>query len=209
MLKKINKLSAKDQVLNAMRKAIFNGDLKSGKEITQTEMADMFGVSRMPVREAFQELFNEGLINIQKNRRVIIVGLTKEDISDHYEIRAMLEGMAAKKACLYPGHFEKIKSIHAKLLSADKYDYVDLNQDFHHSIWEAANSSRLNNLLHSLRNGIQLQFPDFVQFQVEKSVDEHKNILSAIISQNEEAAFENMKNHILRSKEDFLRNIQL
>src|SRR5699024_7814048 len=101
-MEKIKRNSTKDQVLKALRNAVFKGDLKKDEEITQNEMADMLGVSRMPVREAFQELHKEGIIHIQGNRRVVVVGLTREDVADHYDIRAFLEGLAAQKACDHP-----------------------------------------------------------------------------------------------------------
>lgn len=204
---KINKLSAKEQVVIKLRKAIFNGHLKAGEEITQTEIAEMLGVSRMPVREAIQELVNEGLINIKENRRINIIGLTIDDISDHYEIRALLEALAAQKASLNPVFFDKLQRKHLELVSAKKKNYVTLNRDFHDLIWKAAESPRLYNLIVSLRNGLYLQFPDLVKSQRKLSINEHEMILNAIISQNKEAAFENMKNHILRSKEYFLKNI--
>lgn len=207
ILKKINKLSAKDQVVIELRKAIFNGQLKAGEEITQTKIADMLGVSRMPVREAIQELVNEGLININENRRINIVELTIEDISDHYEIRALLEGLAAQKASLNSDYYKLLQNKHNELKCAKKENYVTLNREFHDLIWKAADSPRLYNLIVSLRNGLYLQSPDLVKLQKEKSIKEHEMILYAIINQNKEAAFDNMKNHILRSKEDFLKNI--
>lgn len=98
-MKKIKKLSTTDQVLHSLRSSVYNGKLQKGQEITQEGIANLLGVSRMPVREAFQVLDREGLINIQSNRRVVVIGLRKEDIEVHYEIRAFLEGMAAERAC--------------------------------------------------------------------------------------------------------------
>ena len=208
-MEKIKRNSTKDQVLKALRNAVFKGDLKKDEEITQNEMADMLGVSRMPVREAFQELHKEGIIHIQGNRRVVVVGLTREDVADHYDIRAFLEGLAAQKACDHPFYFDQIEKGHQTIKESSKEEFVTLNESFHHTIWQAANSARLYYMLVNLWNGLQPQFPDFVQFQTTKSLSEHDYIVQAILNQNKKDAFESTRNHILRTKKDFLDTVNL
>ena len=206
-MKKIKKLSTTDQVLHSLRSSVYNGKLQKGQEITQEGIANLLGVSRMPVREAFQVLDREGLINIQSNRRVVVIGLRKEYIEVHYEIRAFLEGMAAERACDSPEHFDELQQIHNRIKHSEGNSYVELNEAFHSFIWKASKSARLFSLLSDLWNGLQPQFPDFVDFQVEKSIKEHEQIVQAIINQNKQAAREHAQNHVLRTKEDFLSNI--
>lgn len=206
-MEKIKRLSTKEQVLHSLRKSIFNVKLQEGQEITQEEIAHLLGVSRMPVREAFQVLDREGLIHIQSNRRVVVVGLKEEDIEDHYDIRAFLEGMAAEKACNHPEYFNELKEIHQQITFSNGEDYVELNEEFHRAIWTASKSPRLYSLLSDLWNGLQPQFPDFVSFQVGKSVGEHENILQAIIQQDKKAASEHARNHVMRTKNDFLDSV--
>lgn len=208
-MEKVKKQSAKEQVLSTLRTAVFKGDLKQGEEITQNEMADKLGVSRMPVREAFQILHHEGIIRIQDNRRVVVVGLTRDDAADHYDIRAHLEALAAKKACDASTYFDRLNEIHATMESSPKEDFVALNEMFHQVIWEAAGSARLYSMLTNLWNGLQPQFPEFVQFQNSKSLLEHEKIVQAITNQDKEAAFERLRDHILRTKQDFLDTINL
>ncbi|MEN1967801.1 GntR family transcriptional regulator [Lentibacillus sp. N15] len=208
-MEKIKRLSTKEQVLQSLRRSIFNGTLKHGQEITQEEIADLLGVSRMPVREAFQVLDREGLIHIQSNRRVVVIGLTKEDVEDHYDIRAFLEGMAAEKACDHPEFFDELKQIHQKINASDGANYVQLNEELHRLIWKASNSPRLYSLLSDLWNGLQPQFPDFVSFQTSKSAGEHEQLVKAILEQNKAAARNHASNHVLRTKKDFLTTIHL
>src|SRR5699024_6500590 len=110
-------------------------------------------------------------------RRVVVIGLTKEDVADHYDIRAYLEGMAAEKACDHPEYFDELKAAHNKINTSNKDNYVQLNEELHRLIWEAANSPRLYALLSDLWNGLQPQFPDFVHFQINKSVVEHEQLV--------------------------------
>lgn len=203
---KINKQSAGEQVTNTLRQAIYKGKLLAGEEITQIGIAEMLGVSRMPVREAFQHLADEGLITIQTNRRVIVSKITREDIVDHYEIRALLEGHAAKKAAINTDYHQKIKEIHLKSLAVDGITFVDLNEQFHKLIWEATNSDRLINLLTNLWNSTQSQMPILHPNRMKNSIDEHSKIMDAILKQNEKDAFQYMHNHILVSKDDFIQN---
>lgn len=208
-MEKIKKISAREQTLKAIRNAVFKGDLKAGEEITQNGIAEMLNVSRMPVREAFQELHKEGIIQIQNNRRVTVVGLTKADVEDHYEIRALLEGLASQKACDYPDSFDQIKQIHSEIKASSEENFVKLNEQFHFAIWEASNSKRLYYMLKNLWNGLQPQFPSFVQFQAQKSLNEHEEIVHYITKQDKTGAFNSTKNHVLRTKNDFLETVNL
>ncbi|QKY70161.1 GntR family transcriptional regulator [Lentibacillus sp. CBA3610] len=212
-MQKIKRVSAKEQVLSALRKSIFNGDLQPEQEIRQEEIANRLGVSRMPVREAFQILDREGIIKIHHNRRVTVIGLTEDDVRDHYTIRAFLEGMAAEKACDSPDYFAELEDIHHQVNQAaennDSNLYIQLNAAFHQAIWRASNSPRLYAILSDLWNGLQPQFPEFVSFQVGKALTEHEAILKAILNRDSKAAREHMEYHVNRSKSDFLDHFHL
>ena len=211
-MEKIKRISAKEQVLDAMRKAIFDGKFKKKEEITQAEVADMLGVSRMPVREAFQVLKREGLIHIDVNRRVTVNGFSVEDIYDHYQIRSLLEGLAAQKACDNPKFFEKLVDLHKEIVQAVKNQdavlYVQLNNDFHHTIWQAADSNQLISLLSDLWDGLQPRLPQFVPEQMERSIEEHELILQAISNQDKENSKRHMENHVMRSADHFIMHFE-
>lgn len=123
-MKKIKRVSAKDQVLSTIRKEIFNGNLHSGEEITQEQIANLLGVSRMPVREAFQVLDREGLIRIESTRRVTVIGLKTEEIYTHYEIRSLLEGLAASHAAANTAYHKQLEKIHQELYNRDRKSVV-------------------------------------------------------------------------------------
>ena len=86
------------QITAILRKALFSGEYKSGDELSLTETAERLGVSRTPVREAFQTLEAEGLIELRMNRGAIVKTIDEKYITDHYEMRILLESEAAKRA---------------------------------------------------------------------------------------------------------------
>jgi DNA-binding GntR family transcriptional regulator len=210
-MKQASLLPARDQVAEILRRAIFSGELQKGQELTQEKIAEELGTSRMPVREAFQILEREGILTIQK-RRAIVQGLTIEDIVDHLEIRAMLEGEAAARANLRGEDFEEIKlaqeNSEKAALSMDVFSYVSANESFHRAIWAASGSSRLENFLNYLWNGLPPYLPVLLPKQTQTSIAEHQHIVKAICNGTPNEAREAMVNHIKRSINDLIKHQQ-
>ncbi|MEK3646342.1 GntR family transcriptional regulator [Aeribacillus sp. FSL M8-0235] len=208
-MKQASLLPARDQVAEILRKAIFTGELQRGQELTQEKIAEELGTSRMPVREAFQILEREGILTIQK-RRAIVKGLTIEDIVDHLEIRAMLEGEAAARANLRGNGFEDLKlaleNSEKAALSMDMFSYVSANEAFHRAIWAASGSSRLENFLNYLWNGLPPHLPMLLPKQMKSSISEHQNIVTAICTGTPDEARAAMINHLKRSIDDLIKH---
>jgi len=80
-----------------MRRAIVVGELAPGVHLKEPSLAEMFGVSRLPVREAIAQLEREGLVRIEPRRGAYVVGVTAQDIHDIYECRLVLEVCAIKR----------------------------------------------------------------------------------------------------------------
>lgn len=87
----------RQQVETALREAIVDGKLKPGQRLTERELTDRIGVSRTLVREALRQLESEGLITVIANRGAVVRELTRVEVQDLYEIRAVLEGLAARR----------------------------------------------------------------------------------------------------------------
>ena len=81
-----------------LRKAIYSGEYKSGEELSLTRIAAQLGVSRTPVREAFQALAAEGLITLRMNKGAIVNRIDRKFIKDTFEMRILLEAEAAARA---------------------------------------------------------------------------------------------------------------
>lgn len=111
-------LPARVRITAILKKASFSGEYKSGDELSLTDIAAKLGVSRTPVREAFQALEAEGLIELRMNKGAIVKPIDEKYITDHYEMRILLESEAAARAAKN-GMPEADKLIE-KLLDAQK-----------------------------------------------------------------------------------------
>lgn len=88
----------RERVVEAIREAIVKGQLKPGERLTEEEMAERYQISRTPVREAFRELAAEGFIDIYPHRGAVVSSWDEKDVEDFYELKALLESYAARKA---------------------------------------------------------------------------------------------------------------
>ena len=90
-LKPIKMPSAKEKVAAELRKAILSRQMKEGEILSLDSVASQLNVSAMPVREAFQILARDGLIQLRKNKAAVVLGVTETYIKEHYQVRAFLE----------------------------------------------------------------------------------------------------------------------
>ncbi|MDI7047464.1 GntR family transcriptional regulator, partial [Escherichia coli] len=84
--------STADAIAVSLRELIAAGDLEDGARLVERELADRFGVSRMPMREAIQKLEGEGLVELMRNRGAVVRTLTQSDLDEIYSLRMLLEG---------------------------------------------------------------------------------------------------------------------
>ncbi|WP_249413764.1 GntR family transcriptional regulator [Shouchella clausii] len=207
-MNKIIMQPAREQVANFLRQQIFDGKIKTNDELTQEQIADSLGVSRMPVREAFQILDQEGILKVQK-RKAIVQPFTVEDVADHLEIRGLLEGEAAFKAATnYGKDFQDLqnalKTIEECTLNMDVISYIQANYAFHKEVWNASESKRLITVLDYLWKGLPSNLPLLLPEQMDKSLLEHQKIVDCIVNNKPESAKKVMMQHIHRSIEDFI-----
>lgn len=206
-------LPTRVQVTAILKKALFSGEYKSGDELSLTEVAERLGVSRTPVREAFQTLEAEGLIELRMNRGAIVKPIDEKYINDHYDMRILLESEAAKRAAGrgMPEAEALLKKLEAQQGRMDRVsteEYEELNFTVHSAIWAAADNERLYKFLSSLWNGpsVGVAAPEREHYQ--KSTQEHIAILKAIQNRDADTAQREMARHIERSRDNILKNFQ-
>ena len=144
-------------VADEIRVRILNGDFVPGQRLVAAEIADEMGVSRMPVRDALRNLESTGLVETIPHRGTIVKDLSEFEILELYQIRAVLEGLAARLASEHMDEKtleqinEKISQHDLKTIQNEDYDsFTKLNREFHEIIWEAAGSRKLEILLANL-----------------------------------------------------------
>ena len=192
-----------------LRKAIYSGEYKSGDELSLTEIAAQLGISRTPVREAFQELEGEGLITLRMNKGAIVNNIDRKFIQDIFEMRILLEAEAAKKAAENGMETEallrRLKDMREHMDSLDVRDYETLNQEIHQSIWRAADNHQLTAYLLELWNGPSVgRGENAAAHHYQASTDEHIVLLEAVRDRQPDAAEQAMRRHIGRSMENML-----
>lgn len=143
---------------NCLREAIMRGYFSPGERLREPAIAQALGVSRGPIREALVELEREGLVQIQRRRGATVTRLTETDIEEIYRLRVALERLAMQCAVEVAAveDLAAMDTIVAKLERAVKrgamQEVIDLDIEFHDSIYRAARNSRLYTCWSSLRS---------------------------------------------------------
>lgn len=144
-------------VADRLRDAILRGYLRPGQRLDQNEIAVMLKVSRSPIREALRTLAAEGLVEVIAHHGAIVAELSPDELEEILAIRSVLEGMAARLA-VPKMDAERIKTLESILKELDQTNdldrWIELNNLFHHTIYQPANRPRLLALIQNLRNTI-------------------------------------------------------
>lgn len=205
-------MPARVRITAILKKALFAGEYKSGDELSLTDIASKLGVSRTPVREAFQTLAAEGLIELRMNKGAIVKSIDEKFITDHYEMRILLEAEAAYRAALREMKTEELLTrLHHAVNNLDhmsRDEYEKLNLDIHTAIWTAADNKKLYSFLSSLWNGPSTGYANSEKEHFQLSTAEHMDILHCIKKHDAEGARSAMAAHITRSMNNILKSFQ-
>jgi DNA-binding GntR family transcriptional regulator len=188
MRKNIEKhLTLRESILETIRDAIISGALKPGEKVAEPELAERFGISRTPIREAFRQLESEGYLTVVPRKGAVVVSFSQRDIEEFYAIKSILEGYAARRACekLTPREMDKLQTINDRLaLLAEEGDvkqFFKVHNSFHDLFVRAADNEKLTELISNLVGRFQrlriasLSLPGRMDF----SVQEHQKIIDA------------------------------
>mgnify|MGYP003888609755 CR=1 FL=1 len=149
-------------VAEGIRAAIMAGEYPPGSPLGETELAERFGVSRGPVREALIQLEREYLVRSYPNRGVFVATLTEHEFDERIKLRTVLEPMAlaAARDRMTPALLAEIEARLQRLneiaASGDQAAYVAADYEFHVAIWEISGSTLLKDML------VQVSAPVFV-----------------------------------------------
>lgn len=197
MKKNVEKhLTLREKILETIRDAIIAGALKPGEKVAEPELAERFGISRTPIREAFRQLESEGYLTVIPRKGAVVVSFSEKDVEEFYAIKSILEGYAARRACenLTPRELEKLQTINGKLLhlagDGDFKNFFKVHNDFHELFIRAADNEKLYDLIMNLVGKFQrlrtasLSLPGRMHI----SVEEHQKIIEAFRSKDAELA---------------------
>ena len=202
-------------ILEQLRQAILDGTHPAGTQLRQDALADAYGVSRIPVREALFQLEAEGLVRMVPQKGAIVSDLSVAEIDDVFELRRILEPrLLLRSAPLFGDEdFARLDALHARFKAAtdarDVSQWGILNADFHMALYERALLPRTRQIVASL-----LQTSDrYTRLQLstteamDRAQSEHAELIALCRSGAVEAACAALDCHIATVHTDLLRVI--
>jgi DNA-binding GntR family transcriptional regulator len=189
-------------IADALREAIQNGKLQPGQELNQMELAQRFGVSRIPVREALIRLEAEGLVESEPYRSPVVARLTADGLLELLEIRQALELLALEKSVPRMGaaDFARLGELlaQAEQPGIDHAAWTALNRTFHAALYEPAGRPRLQALVISVHRNVgrYLQLLGASANRIDQANAEHRAILDACRAGDVEGAKRWLARHI-------------
>jgi phosphonate utilization transcriptional regulator len=195
---------------------IVAGDLPAGAKLTEASVAELLGVSRGPIREAFRALQETGLVRFEKNRGVYVRQISIDEADQIYEVRAALDAFAARKLAgsASPAQVRALRALLARMdraaAESDVETYSELNVAFHDKLVSFAGNSKLLATYRRLVNELAL----FRRTTLARagtlptSTREHRAIVDAIAAGDADGAARALHDHVMASRERMHRTQQ-
>jgi DNA-binding GntR family transcriptional regulator len=208
-------------VLERLRALILTGEYGPDERLIEEQLAERLGVSRTPVRQALTMLEAEGLVEITPNRGATVCSFSIEDVWDIYDLRAVLEGHAARRAAgrIERRELERMRELAREMegLPGQFDDHeeeiralVALNQEFHGTIVEASRNRRLERLINRTVE-IPLMFKAFYWYTLhERTISNHyhRQILEALENGDADRAETIMREHVYEGRDFVIRALK-
>jgi len=206
---KLNNRPLYEDVADRLREQIFSKELAPGSWLDEQSLAEQFGISRTPMREAIKVLASEGLITIKMRRGAYVTEVNRGDLEQIYTVLALLESQAAKitAAKASEDQLNLLDHLHHRLEKAaadrDIEQFFEINGKFHELIQEIAGNRWMNGVIADLRKVLKLHRRDSLTStgRIQNSLLEHREILKAILKRDELAAETAMRKHWARGLE--------
>ena len=213
MLKKnLTRISnSSTQIAEALSDEILHGNLNPAEKLNQNKLAEQFGVSKIPVREALHRLEADGLITFQANGSATVSTLSLEEAEQIYLMRIALECLLLRHAVPHLRPVDLVKAENAMRLidhEEDAYNWMRLNWDFHMALYEPADLPYVVQNLEKLYINSTRYFVLNKLFDYQKrSQDEHLSILEACKGGDVDEASQLLEDHLVASKETLLKSL--
>lgn len=190
---------------------ILAGDLAAGDKLNEVSLAEMLGVSRGPVREAFRALEEVGLVQKEKNCGVFVRQISMEEADDIYDVRAALDEMIGRKlaSTITTAQVEQLRAILDRMDSAatdgDAESYAQINLEFHDLLLNMTANNKLIQTYRRLVNELNLYRRSALAAlarsgSLPTSTAEHRKIVDAIAAGNAQEAGNVMREHAMAGR---------
>lgn len=205
--------SAARDVYDYLQEEILSGRLPGGSFVRQEEIARRLSLSRIPVRDALRHLAAEGFVTIESNRQIVVTLLKKEDLRELYEMRAALEGLAARHAVF---NLTEPEARHLEWL-AESMDragsvgdqWLPIHDQLHDIICHASGMPRLVQETRRLRKSLQPQVRLLIMQNggAELPSSNHRDLVRIILTRDPERAEQAIKEHVMEAAAEIISAI--
>ena len=191
-----------------LQKDILSGAIPDGSKLTEQAICKRYNVSRTPVREAFRQLEADGLIEIIPNRGAFATGLSKRDISDLFDLRAVFEVQAVEWAIRRMSEedverlAESIDFMEFYTLKEDVEKVLSFNSQFHNIIYAGTGDRMLQKTLSIYQTYLKYSAPHktYDEESLKAILEEHRAIFAAFQTRNTAAGRKAMEQHMAQSQ---------
>ena len=197
--------SFKDQAVGLLTDRIMSGKIKPGERLNESSLSQQLGISRAPIREALQQLQEQGLVVNIPRRGMFVVSLGKEDVQKINSLRLVLESEALRLARTYitPQKVKKLGQLMKQIEDAKPAptnESVRLDVEFHRTIWSSTGNEYLEKTLTSLTAPLFAhRMVTFVQTETQSFVlDTHRPMFDFVVGKSEQTAEAVMMAHLSR-----------
>jgi DNA-binding GntR family transcriptional regulator len=192
-------------VAELLRQRIFKRELEPGSWIDELKIAEDYGISRTPLREALKVLAAEGLVTMKVRRGAYVTEVNEKDLTDVYHLLSLLEsdaaGVVASRAT--ETQLRELKTLHDELETAarphkqDRERFFEINERFHMRLLEIADNRWRDQMVADLRKVMKLNRHHslFKSGRIEESLAEHRAIMAALQAHDASAAIQAMQAH--------------
>ena len=189
------------EVAERLRQRIFNRELTPGSWIDELKLAEEYGISRTPLREALKVLATEGLVTMKVRRGAYVTEVSERDLTDVYHLLALLEsdaaGVVASQAT--DAQLKELQTLHRELEKSvgNRDKFFQLNERFHMRLLEIADNRWRDQMVADLRKVMKLNRHNSLlkSGRIEESLAEHQVIMSALLARDAKASAQAMQTH--------------
>ncbi len=190
-----------EEVAELLRQRIFSRELEPGSWIDELKIAEDYGISRTPLREALKVLAAEGLVTMKVRRGAYVTEVNEKDLVDIYHLLGLLEsdatGVVAQHAT--DEQLRELQSLHQALEAStqDRDRFFEINERFHMRLLEIADNRWRNQMVADLRKVMKLNRHHSLlkSGRIEESLTEHRAVMTALQARDAAAATQRMQEH--------------
>lgn len=204
-------ISIADQIFEQLERDILTGKYPKGEVLSELRLSAELGVSRTPIREAVRRLEQENILK-ETGRGMVVIGISREDMQDMYEIRLRIEGLAARRAAANISD-EQLKQMEETLdlqsfyidkQEGDSAEQIrDMDSRFHELLYEGSGSRAFHETLSALHRKIMKYRSASVSKHSRAllSLEEHRAIYKALAAHDGDAAEKAALNHVVNARD--------